>query len=72
MASSIFTCLWHAPGERSEDGQELARVVQEVCKKAGDLFACTYYGPGSGEHSRDPRVVFKRRSIPREDALQAM
>ncbi|CAL8460662.1 g192 [Coccomyxa elongata] len=59
-------------GERSEDKQELARLVQEVCKKAGDLFACTYYGPGQGQHSRDPRVVLKRRKIPQEDALQAI
>lgn len=61
-----------ASGERSEDKQELVRLVQEVCKKAGDLFACTYYGPGEGQHSRDPRVVLKRRKIPRGDALQAM
>lgn len=59
-------------GERSEERQELARLVQEVCKKAGDLFACVYYGPRSGEHSTDPRVILTRRTISREDTLQAM
>ena len=45
--------------------------MQEVCEKAGNLFACTYYGPGAGEHSQEPRVVFTRRSTPRVDTLQA-
>ncbi len=55
------------------DGRQgLARLVQEVCEKAGDLFACTYYGPGGEKHSQDPRVVFTRRSTPRIDTVQAL
>lgn len=55
------------------DGRQgLARLVQEVCEKAGNLFACTYYGPGPDNHCNEPRVVFKRRSIPRADTVQTL
>ena len=56
----------------SADGRQgLARLVQEVCEKAGNLFACSYYGPGSEKHSQEPRVVFTRRPLPRIETLQA-
>ena len=45
--------------------------MQEVCEKAGDLFACAYYGPGSGQHAQEPRAVFERRAGPRADAVRA-
>ena len=59
-------------GERAEGRQGLARLVQEVCAKAGDLFECAYYGPGEPPHAEEPRVVLKRRTLSRPDALRAM
>lgn len=65
----MLTCI----GSSSADGKQgLARLVQEVCEKAGDLFACTYYGPGHDQHSHEPRAIFKRRTIPRITTLQAL
>ena len=46
--------------------------MQEVCKKAGDVFACAHYGPGEGAHAEDPRVILRRRTQRRADAVQAM
>ena len=57
---------------RADGRQGLARLVQEVCEKAGDLFACTYYGPGDEKHSQEPRVVFTRRTTARKHTLQAL
>jgi hypothetical protein len=59
-------------GDKLEDRQGLAKLVQEVCIKAGDAFACVYYGPGEGAHANDPRVILRRRQMPRDDALQGM
>ena len=61
-----------AGGAGGERGQGLARLVQEACKKAGDVFECAYYGPGEGAHADDPRVVLRRRTVPRAEALQSM
>ena len=48
--------------------------MQEVCAKAGDLFACAYYGPGDSlwSYDNEPRIVLRRRTLARANALRAM